>query len=608
MSGGVAVRTGQTTRPPRAGHAPGVDLRRAARLGLISGGSAVFVAAIGMVQSFAGRQIVDPWVTLGYLVLFLVPFGFGYLAGRPPPTLEGYEDAPTGPRNAVAGLVAGLGTAGLLAVFVLVADALNLQRIFVNISPALVGVLTFHSGLGTGILLLALGSVAVATAGGALHLLPDRWRHAVLTGVLWMLTIGLLRELVAQIFRGLRVPEVNRLLFAPAGGLTLVPALVVLGLFLALDLYLRRRPSTVRRRVEAMSPAERRGWAAVAIAVLVVVLAFTPVVLGTFMSEILDLVGIFLLMALGLNIVVGYAGLLDLGYVAFFAVGAYVAAVLTSPLSPTLSPALSFWLALPFVMLAAALAGVLVGTPVLRMRGDYLAIVTLGFGEIARILFQSDWLKPYFGGAQGITRIPGIPIAGKELNTPPEFFYPIAVLVLLAAYVSWALYNSRTGRAWIAMREDEPIAEALGINIVTAKLSAFIIGAILASFGGAVFASKIGSIFPNSFNIIVSIIVLVIIIVGGMGSLPGVAVGALVIQGIPQLLREFEDYQFLLYGALLIYMMIAKPEGLIPSRRRAQELHQEEMMQDAWLTRDAEQEEREAPASTPERDPDAGLT
>ncbi|HEX2028710.1 MAG TPA: branched-chain amino acid ABC transporter permease, partial [Nitriliruptorales bacterium] len=474
--------------------------------------------------------------------------------------------------------------------------------------PALVGVLTFHMSLATGIAVLMAVTVAVATVGAAVHLIPQRWRGPVLTAVLWVLTVGLLRELIAQIFRGIKLGSVNQVLFARGGGLSLRGGVVVGVAVFALAAYLEPREGTLRRRVEALSPGERQRWAAVAIAAVIAVVAVTPMILGTFMSEILDLVGIFLLMALGLNIVVGYAGLLDLGYVAFFAVGAYSTAVLTSPASPTLSPELIFWAALPFVVLAAAFSGVLVGTPVLRMRGDYLAIVTLGFGEIARILFLSDWFKPMFGGAQGITRIPGITIGAAELNTPPEFFYPIAGLVLLTAYLSWALYHSRTGRAWIAMREDEPVAEALGINIVTAKLSAFIIGATLASFGGAVFASKIGAIFPNSFSIVVSIIVLVIIIVGGMGSLPGVAVGALVIQGIPQLLREFEAYQFLLYGALLIYMMLAKPEGLVPSKRRAQELHQDELMQDAWFSREEEQLRRETPAPTPERAPDAGLT
>lgn len=586
---------------------PDVDLRRAVRVGLVGGVGAVFLAAIGMVQSFAGRQVVDPFLTLGYLVLFAAPTTAGYVAGHPPAVLEGYAAPRTGLRNVVAGLLAGLGTATALAAFVLLADAADVRRIFVNVSPALVGVLTFHMSLAAGIAVLMAVTVALATVGAAVHLIPRRWRRPVLTAALWVLTVGLLRDLAAQILRGIKLGSVNQLLFARGGGLSLLGAVVVGVAMLALAAYLEPREGRLRRRVEALSPGERQRWAAVAIAAVIAVLAVTPMILGTFMSEILDLVGIFLLMALGLNIVVGYAGLLDLGYVAFFAVGAYSTAVLTSPSSPALSPQLIFWAALPFVVLAAAFSGVLVGTPVLRMRGDYLAIVTLGFGEIARILFLSDWFKPMFGGAQGITRIPGITVGTTELNTPPEFFYPIAGLVLLAAYLSWALYHSRTGRAWIAMREDEPVAEALGINIVTAKLSAFIIGAVLASFGGAVFASKIGAIFPNSFSIVVSIIVLVIIIVGGMGSLPGVAVGALVLVGVPQLLREFEAYQFLLYGALLIFMMVHRPEGLIPSKRRARELHQDELMQDAWISRAEEQQEREAPAS-PERSPDAGLT
>jgi branched-chain amino acid transport system permease protein len=237
----------------------------------------------------------------------------------------------------------------------------------------------------------------------------------------------------------------------------------------------------------------------------------------------------------------------------------------------------------PFVVLAAAVAGLTVGTPVLRMRGDYLAIVTLGFGEIARLLFLSDWLAPTFGGAQGIKAIPDITIGPWEIRGPQAFLYPLIVLILLAAYVSHALQNSRIGRAWMAMREDESVAEAVGVNIVAAKLSAFIVGAILAGLGGALFATKIGSIFPNSFDIIVSITVLVVVIVGGMASVPGVILGAVVLVGLPELLREFEDFRFLIYGALLIFMMLRRPEGFIPSRRRAQELHEADIAQDAWL-------------------------
>jgi branched-chain amino acid transport system permease protein len=288
-------------------------------------------------------------------------------------------------------------------------------------------------------------------------------------------------------------------------------------------------------------------------------------------------------MALGLNIVVGYAGLLDLGYVAFFAVGAYSSAILTSPQSPAFRPQLALIVAIPFVMLAAAVAGIVVATPVIRMRGDYLAIVTLGFGEIARILLNSEWLSPYFGGAQGITNIPDLKLGPLTFNSPQDYFYPIVLFVLIAAYVTFALQKSRWGRAWMAMREDESVAEAMGINIVTAKLSAFVVGAILASFGGALFGAQIGSVFPHSFNVVVSITVLVIIIVGGMGSVPGVALGALILIGLPNLLREFSEFQFLFYGVLLIAMMLKRPEGFIPSKRRAQELHHDETKQDNWL-------------------------
>jgi branched-chain amino acid transport system permease protein len=318
-------------------------------------------------------------------------------------------------------------------------------------------------------------------------------------------------------------------------------------------------------------------------AIVLVVLYFIPQLMGPFVSQIMVTAGIFLLMALGLNIVVGYAGLLDLGYVAFFAVGAYAGAILTSPQSPAFAPELTLVAALPFVMIAAAFAGIVVATPVIRMRGDYLAIVTLGFGEIARILLNSEWLSPYFGGAQGITNIPDLQIGPFTFSTPQDYFYPVFLFVLIAAYITLAVQKSRWGRAWMAMREDESVAEAMGVNIVTAKLSAFVVGAILASFGGALFGSQIGSVFPHSFDIVVSITILVIIIVGGMGSVPGVTLGALVLIVLPNLLREFSEYQFLFYGVLLIAMMLKRPEGFIPSKRRAQELHSEELSQDSWL-------------------------
>jgi branched-chain amino acid transport system permease protein len=312
-------------------------------------------------------------------------------------------------------------------------------------------------------------------------------------------------------------------------------------------------------------------------------------------------------MGLGLNIVVGYAGLLDLGYVAFFAVGAYGTAVLTSTSDTGVNFGLNWWLALPIVMVLAAIAGLLVGTPVIRMRGDYLAIVTLGFGEIVRILLLSDWLTPLFGGAQGIRRIPGIPVPfkGEVGGTEPQLFiYVTMIFVAAAAYISYRSQNSRVGRAWAAMREDEDVAEAIGVGTVRAKLLAFISGAMIASFAGALFSAKVGTVFTNSFDVFVSIIILVIVIVGGMGSIPGVIVGAVVLIGVlggpkqPGLLQEFSEYKLLIYGAILVFMMLKRPEGLIPSVRRSRELHHEELSQDAWLDKggsfaDDEQESAE---------------
>jgi branched-chain amino acid transport system permease protein len=290
------------------------------------------------------------------------------------------------------------------------------------------------------------------------------------------------------------------------------------------------------------------------------------------LTEVINNVGLYILMGFGLNIVVGFAGLLDLGYVAFFAIGAYTMGVLTST-SELGVAGMSFWGALPFCVLAAVIAGVILGIPVLRMRGDYLAIVTLGFGEIIRLLALSDWLKPYIGGAQGILMIPKPGIFGFELVTPEAFYYLILLGCLLAAFVSWRLRDARLGRQWMAMREDEDVAEATGIPLVKTKLLAFATGAAFAGLSGAIFASKLSSVFPHSFNLLVSINVLCLIIVGGIGSLPGVVVGALFMIGLPELLREFAEYRYLMYGALLIVMMLLRPEGLWPSAVHKRELH-----------------------------------
>ncbi len=574
-------------------------LRRAVRYGLLGGVVAILTGAIGMLVAFQGREVVIG-IPLGHMLLLVFALAFGYLAASTPAPIEGVSASP-----ARAGLIATGGVAGLvggvvLSFFVLLASAVNLRPILRSVSPELVELLTFERSVGAAVLTLIVGSILLGMLGGALAALPLRIRRAALAALFWVLIVGLFEDLFVQLFRGLSIDGVGDVLFAGTGGVSVLGAVVVAVVGFLLSFLLGRGRQRIGERLAELEGRRRRTVMYIAVVVAIAVLAVLPQVVGVFFSEVLDLVGIFLLMGLGLNIVVGAAGMLDLGYVAFFAVGAYTTAVLTSPLSPQWAPELTFWVAIPFVLLAAALAGILVGTPVLRMRGDYLAIVTLGFGEIARLLFLSDWLTPYFGGAQGITQIPNLEVGGIEINTPTQFFYPILIFCLIAVYVSWALQDSRMGRAWMALREDEPVAEVMGINVVTAKLSAFVIGAMLAGLSGAIFATKIGSIFPNSFQILVSITVLVLIIVGGMGSIPGVVVGALLIVGIPNVLREFDQFRLLLFGVLLIYMMLKKPEGFIPSKRRARELHHEEVVQDAWLELTGATEG--SPTSTPAKE------
>ena len=303
-----------------------------------------------------------------------------------------------------------------------------------------------------------------------------------------------------------------------------------------------------------------------------VVVVLLPL-LGSYPSEVLNEVFRFVLMGLGLNIVVGFAGLLDLGYVAFFAIGAYTMGILTSPEIGWLPFTLTFWQALPFAVIMSTLAGVVLGVPVLGMRGDYLAIVTLGFGEIIQRIAISDWLKPYIGGSNGITLIPKASVGAFELNNPQRLYYLFLAGCVLLAFISQRLKSSRLGRTWMAMREDEDVAEAMGVDLVRTKLLAFATGAAFAGLSGAFFASKLTSIYPHSFQLMISINVLCLIIVGGMGNIPGVIIGGLVLIGLPEILREFAEYRLLIYGVALVLMMLVRPEGLLPEPRRRLELH-----------------------------------
>ena len=569
----------------------GMDLRRPLRWGAIAGAVMVFTCAVGLFEVFEDRLLVHPFLSLGHvLLLWFLPVA-GYQATNEP-VLEGMEAPPKGPHNAVAGLVAGLAGGIMMGVFTIVIHVFDLRDVFVRLSARLVDLLTHGWGVPGGLVLIVAVPALLGLAGGLLHLVSAAVRRRLILALEWAAVVALLEQVFSQVLRQLRLGAVGDLIFTRRS-LEWWAALVVAALVALLSDRARGGMGRIREHLFTADPARRTRnsvWSALAVLVFLIVL---PQLLGSLLSELLANVGLFLLMGLGLNIVVGLAGMLDLGYVAFFAVGAYTVGVLTSPISPRFDLEWSWWAALPVAVLMSVVAGVLVGTPVIRMRGDYLAIVTLGFGEIVRILFLSDWLAPTFGGAQGVRNVPGIPMGVTEIrgSQPVGVLYFAFGLVLVAAWVSWALQESRLGRAWTAIREDETVAAAMGINVVRAKLNAFIVGAILAGLGGALFAAKVGSIFPSSFELLVSIIVLVVVIVGGMGNIPGVAVGAVLLIGVlggptqPGLLAEFAEFKLLIYGALLVFMMLRKPEGLLPSVRRSRELHAEELSQDAWLDR-----------------------
>jgi branched-chain amino acid transport system permease protein len=296
---------------------------------------------------------------------------------------------------------------------------------------------------------------------------------------------------------------------------------------------------------------------------------------GNFIGQVLLVVGLFTLMGMGLNIEVGLAGLLDLGFVAFYAVGAYTTALLMAD-SPYALAHLSFWQAMPIAVLVSTVVGVIFGIPVLKIRGDYLAVATLALGEIVRVIVLSDAAAPLLAGANGILQIPRPEIGGFVFGTPVSLFYLTLAASLAAAYVAWRLGESRLGRAWMAIRDDEDVAEALGINLIQVKLLAYGLGAAFAGLAGSIFAVMLGSIYPHSFQLIISINILALIIVGGLASLPGVAVGALVLIGLPEMLREFGEFRYLFYGLAIIAVMRLKPEGLWPSAARLRELEIEE--------------------------------
>jgi len=335
---------------------------------------------------------------------------------------------------------------------------------------------------------------------------------------------------------------------------------------------------SVRDRWARASRWER--WV-VYVALIVAALLLPSQTIGAFMTPQSDWptvlfypIGIYILLAIGLNVVVGQAGLLDLGYVAFFAIGGYMMAVVGTKFG------WSFWEVLVVGVVASALSGIVLGAPTLRLRGDYLAIVTLGFGEIVRKVAENT---DYIGGPRGIAGIPhppnltefemfGVRPLRYGVLDPRPYYYLLVFIIVLTIIFAKRLENSRVGRSWSAIREDEDAAELMGVPTFKFKLAAFAIGASIGGAAGVVWASKVISIIPANFPFILSATILAAVVLGGSGNIPGVMLGAFLIAWLPERFRALQDYRVLAFGAVLVLMMILRPEGLLPSKRRKAEL------------------------------------
>jgi branched-chain amino acid transport system permease protein len=588
--------------------------RRAIRAGLIAAVVVIYLALVGMIETFDARHLIHDVVNLSQVMLALPAFLAAFLVVRP--RLRGGEVEQPDMRG---GLLAGVAAGALTGAVVLAALVLSrlfrsdpaaslraVRNIFTSVSPRLLAIITFGkinplvippqwNWLGAGLILVA-GGAAMGLLGAGLGFLSPQVRRPVMIGLITTFVFALLQRVIPNMLDKLQVTR-DWLYSTRFNGLTRLGAVIVFAVATGLAAFWGAKGKEYRTRLQAAPQEGQRALGGLGMVAGIAAVIALPFFLSTDRVNALDQVAVFVLMGLGLNIVVGYAGLLDLGYVAFFAVGAYLTALLTgahvvTSLGATADPSfvlhLNFYEAVPIVVLAAAFVGVLIGAPVLRLRGDYLAIVTLGFGEIARVLIQSDWLRPVVGGAQGLRDVTDARIAGFGFRDPSHFYWLALFFIFVAIYVSSRLASSRVGRAWNAMREDEQVAEAMGISTIKYKLLAFAMGAAIGCLSGALFAVRIGSLSAASFGILVSITALSIIILGGMGSIPGVIVGGLVLIGLPEYLDEFEAYRLLIYGAALVAIMVLRPQGLIPNVRRMRELHETEVEQDAWARQAAE--------------------
>ncbi len=507
-----------------------------------------FTVVIGLFGQFLDRPLIVGVLDTGHALLLAIALGGGAALARRVP------GAASVPLAALSGALAGV----LLLVLAQGAQAANLRWMLVSLTPVVLRQIGFRLAEGQALSVLALGGGVAGAVGALLVTLPPTLRRVIGGALGGVVFAGLLHELIANLLQG--VGGIDDWMFDYDGLLPQGAAVAaVLGALAVL------RPG---RAQYALLPGTLR--TGVGLACLLLILAL-PALTNDFVAQVMMLVCLYTLMGMGLNIELGLAGLVDLGFVAFFAVGAYTVALLTASSGVAVAH-IGIFAALPFAVVFAALAGFLFGLPVLKVRGDYLAIATLGLGEIIRVLVISDMMKPLLGGAQGIVNVPKPVLFGLVLGTPTLLFYLTAVLAAFAGYCAWRLQHSGLGRRWLAVREDEDVAQALGINLVQVKLSAYTLGASFAGLAGGIYAGMTGAVFPQSFQLLISINVLAVLVVGGIGSLPGVVIGAAALIGAPEVLRDLGEYRYLVYGLVIIAVMRLKPDGLSPAVIRHREI------------------------------------
>lgn len=330
-------------------------------------------------------------------------------------------------------------------------------------------------------------------------------------------------------------------------------AYLFLGIYIAFGIFILSKKSFKKIKIPKISYSPKFLFI-----LLLLFVVFLPLTVKDYYIDIAVLTGIYIILALGLNVVIGFSGLLHLGFAAFYAIGAYSNALLLTRFG------LEFWSALPLTLFLTVVSGFLLAFPAFRLRGDYLAIVTLGFGEIVRLILN-NW-DSFTRGPNGISNIPVPFFFGFELNKLSHYYYLVLVFVITAIFIVKRVYYSRTGRAWLAIRDDERAAETMGINTTKYKFLAFAFGAFWAGLAGALFASKMRFVSPESFTFMESVFVVCMIILGGLGSIPGVILGSLILVVLPEVLREFQLYRMLALGAGLVLMMVFRPQGLIKGK------------------------------------------